>query len=464
MVKRYLLPMLLLAVACGDGGGSSAPATLTILTQSVQPGNVGFAYFQPVQTVGGAGPFTWWMSSTGDPLPDGLVLSNGGCIVGTPEYDGVYQLTIAVQDAAGSTRTLDAVLEVRDVELTPNGLPAMNPGEVVDFSAAGGGSGYVFSLPVNESGATLTPDGEYKAGNADGVDVVRVTDQDGFIEEAALTVGQDPFAGFRADWGGNDIWYIDWDVVYDPIPTQPTDFDETLHDLGLRGNNPQDPLEAEAYGLARKFLIRRTLAHLSRFYGNGPDGNPMSGGLAISFVGPAGVTGGQTPGVGGILPASGNRYNTICVRHGPQTGIVGTAWLNPDNTAVEHNCGNPGSTVLGVFSNRMVGPYLTRFGNSLYTAPVTSADTVALNAMLLGQAPPHARAQAIYDLADQFGQLLAAVLAHEVGHSLGLNHSSPPGGAGDLMNASIGVGRGIQYRFNGDHWAKLSQALPGPGR
>ena len=293
---------------------------------------------------------------------------------------------------------------------------------------------------------------------------MRVTDQDGFIEEAALTVGDDPFAGFRPNWGGNDVWYIDWDVIYDPVPTQPTDFDETLHDLGLRGNSPQDPLEAEAYALGRQFLIRRTLAHLSSFYGNGPDGNPMPGGLAISFVGPAGVPGGTTPNLGGSFPAGPNRYNTICVRYGPQTGIVGTAWLDTNNNAIEHDCGNPGSTILGVFSNRMVGPFLTRFGLSLYTAPVTSADTAALDAMLLGQTPPHARAQAIYDLADEFGRLLAAVLAHEVGHSLGLKHTSPLGGAGDLMNSSIGVGRGIQYGFNGDHWAQLNQALPGPGR
>ena len=65
-------------------------------------------------------------------------------------------------------------------------------GGTQQFTAAGGaGLGYVFSLQTNASGASITPEGAYTAGNNGGtVDVVRVTDASGVTATATVQVGQ----------------------------------------------------------------------------------------------------------------------------------------------------------------------------------------------------------------------------------------------------------------------------------
>jgi hypothetical protein len=296
------------------------------------------------------------------------------------------------------------------------------------------------------------------------VDIVRATDQDGFFDEVSISVGDDPFVGFTAAWGSTDVWWIDWDVIYDPTPTYFADFDEVLVALGLRASGSTGAQGSEADQLAKFLVIRRTLGWLSRYYGNNDDGSPAPGGLSISFVGPAGPGGGITPSVGGVIGAAPNRYSSICIRYGNTGGVVGTAWLDDTNNSIEHDCGDPSGTPLGIFANRVLSVYLPSFNNGIASNPVGASDVLALRSLLDGNAPSGARQQAIYGVANGFGKILAAVLAHEIGHSLGLYHSSPSGGSGDIMNASLFVSPSTNYAFNPGHWATLLTNLPGPNR
>jgi len=463
---RALSWILLLALAaCGgsSGGGTPPQTELEILTQQLGQGNVGHSFYQLLAAAGGQEPYSWWVSSSGDPLPAGISLTNDGQLAGTPTESRAATVVVAVRGADSSLDLRSFLLEVRDIEIEGGTGSALTPGQQLALSASGGSPSYQFALQTNMSGASISTDGSYTAGNNSGVDVIRATDNDGFYDELAVTIGSDPFIGFQAIWGSTDVWWVNWDVVYDPSPLYATDIDEVLVSLGLRRSESTDAAGTEADQLARLLLIRRALGHLSQYYGNNDNGSPKQGGLSISFVGPAG-TSGTTPAVGSVLGAAPSRYSTICTRYGPNQGVVGTAWLDGNNVNVEHNCGNPSNTPLGVFANRILGPYLQAYNNSISQNPVGPSDVDGLRSLLDGNPPANARESDIFDVADNYGRTLAAVLAHEIGHSLGLQHSSPSEGLGDIMNASLNVGQSIQYAFNGGHWASLQSGLPGPNR
>ncbi|MEE8105095.1 MAG: hypothetical protein V3T86_06130 [Planctomycetota bacterium] len=464
MQIRFTLASLILLAACGGSGSDSTTiTTLAIQTESLGQGNVGHAIFRQMQAQGGNPPYEWSVSTAGDQLPEGISLTSAGVMIGIPTSSASASLILVVEDGFKNVDVLSTSLEVRDIEIASSQPGTVDPGVSAQLQATGGAAGYVFDFSANQSGAALDASGAYTAGSAHGVDVVRATDQDGFFDEIAITVGDDPFAGFEAR-AGTDVWWLQWDVSYDPTPTYASDIDEVLAALGLRHQSSTDADGTTEDRLARDLLIRRTLGYVSQFYGNGASGQAQPGGFAISFVKPGGPTSGSTPAPGSAEFGNPNLYNTMCVRHGPSSGIVGTALVDAGNNFIEHDCGSSQGTALGVFANRLLANQVAAYGNALTRSPIQASDIPQLEAMLLGEEPAHARAQLIFDAADNFGRILAAVLAHEIGHSLGLNHTDPMMSNGDIMNSSLTIGGGVTYFFNAGHAAQLATSLPGVNR
>ncbi|MGD0499911.1 MAG: putative Ig domain-containing protein [Bryobacteraceae bacterium] len=81
-----------------------AAASLSIIATSPLPqGKVGTAYSQTLTATGGAPPYSWSISAGS--LPNGLSLSGGGTISGTPTAVGTFDFFARVQDAASASAT-----------------------------------------------------------------------------------------------------------------------------------------------------------------------------------------------------------------------------------------------------------------------------------------------------------------------------------------------------------------------
>ena len=91
------------------------PAALVVNTATAPPGTVGSAYSLTIQVSGGTAPYTF--SATG--LPEGLTISGGGVIGGTPTAPGTSTVVVTVKDAAGITTTKTLTITL--------GLPSTPP-------------------------------------------------------------------------------------------------------------------------------------------------------------------------------------------------------------------------------------------------------------------------------------------------------------------------------------------------
>jgi hypothetical protein len=147
-------------VQVADGAGRVASRSLsliverapTIQTWSLPPGDVGEPYAAQLVATGGTGAYTW--SVTDGALPDGLTLSSGGAISGTPPTVGSSTFTVRVTDEAAATHSRALTLVIAQVEELTNGVPVTEIG-----GEAGSTRYYAIDVPTGATQLTVVISG-----------------------------------------------------------------------------------------------------------------------------------------------------------------------------------------------------------------------------------------------------------------------------------------------------------------
>jgi len=157
--------------ANGRTAAISLPLTINSGTLAVGPatlpaGMVGVAYGpMTLSAGGGTAPYTWAVSSG---LPNGLALTSGGVLSGTPAVGsgGAYTLAVTVHDAAGAGSTASWTLAIQSSLLSIAAAPSLPAGREglpypqVTFTASGGsGGGYAWSASSLPAGLSVSPGG-----------------------------------------------------------------------------------------------------------------------------------------------------------------------------------------------------------------------------------------------------------------------------------------------------------------
>lgn len=465
---------LVLLAGCGGGGGGGggeAPAALRIATTALPAAGHQMPYSVALQATGGRAPYAWDLVG-GSSLPPGLSLATTGVLAGTATTLGTWTFSVSVTDADAEQANSGYSLTVTSFDASVGLLRFGEAwtGESYPVSAVGSAS-TTFALVRNESGGRLTnanpatSTATWVAGTSPGTDLLRATSSTGLTEDLEIVVQPNPAANMDARFGSTDVWYVRFRGRKDGSHAFTSDWHRALARAGLRGATSTSLYGTAADELADACVRVMTLRYLNQMYGNASDGSPRTGGLAISF--PIDEPGEPWVPVGEGLIASpaSNQYNVLSVIAGEDSGVIGTAWLDDeDNGAQENNTTTSDAGSLGVFCDELVTYYNVGYSNStLPAAPVGPNDLAALKAILYGSASPGGRYEEIRRVADGLARTLAAVAAHEIGHSLGLTHTSPSS-TGSLMNGSTTIGPDATYAFTASDWSRLLGCLPGAGR
>jgi uncharacterized repeat protein (TIGR01451 family) len=132
-------------VTATDAGGCTGVATysvavcpvVTITPATLMSGAVGTPYSQALTASGGTPPYVFSSGS----LPQGLALSPGGALSGTPTQSGSFTFSVAATDANGCIGRADYSLVVTDAAPTITSL-RLSPGAADGFNLSVSGTGF----------------------------------------------------------------------------------------------------------------------------------------------------------------------------------------------------------------------------------------------------------------------------------------------------------------------------------
>ena len=136
---------------------------VSILTSVLPNSTVGKGGYQQVMAaIGGTGTISYAVS--GGALPDGLALSTGGVLNGTPTAAGTFNLTLTATDSVGATASRSYTVQIGSpLNFTTTSMPNWTVGKPFSqtISATGGTGAVQFALTTGSvpTGFSLSPAG-----------------------------------------------------------------------------------------------------------------------------------------------------------------------------------------------------------------------------------------------------------------------------------------------------------------
>jgi autotransporter-associated beta strand protein len=189
------------------------PDELTISAQNLPGATQNAVYNFQFTATGGVQSREWALASGA--LPEGLMLTSGGFLSGTPSVSGSFEFNVQVTDSAGisATRVFALVVDAPPLEVLTTSLQDAAVGEYHSESLrVGGGFGpYEWSLAGGAlpAGLVLAADGELvgvPAASGNFVFTAKVTDGRGSIAQRSLQIAVSAMPGSFDEWSNGVRW------------------------------------------------------------------------------------------------------------------------------------------------------------------------------------------------------------------------------------------------------------------